>query len=172
MDHAAHLDETSVALAELMAQRRGDRRIACAESFTAGLLCQTLAAVEGAGSWFSGGVVTYRPEQKRSLLGVRAASVVSEQAATEMAVGATQLFGTAAAVATTGVAGPGVSDGEPPGTVVIGWCVDGVVGATTLHLPGRPGEVVLRGTRAALGALARALGDAEPHGTGDACGAG
>jgi nicotinamide-nucleotide amidase len=172
MDHASNLDDSSVALAELMAQRRGDRRIACAESFTAGLLCQTLAAVDGAGSWFSGGVVTYRPEQKRSLLGVRAASVVSEQAAAEMAMGATQLFGTAAAVATTGVAGPGVSDGEPPGTVVIGWCVDDIVGATTLHLPGRPEEVVRRGARAALGALARALASSESHGTGDARGAG
>lgn len=155
------LDPTIVALAELMSRRRGHRTIACAESFTAGLLSQAMAAVEGSGEWFAGGVVTYGTAQKRSVLGVRSTSVVSEGCAVQMALGAAKLFATDAAVATTGVAGPGDQEGRPPGTVVIGWAVDGRWGATTLELPGRPQEVILRGVRTALTALSRAMTDAD-----------
>ncbi len=156
----ARLDDSVAALAELMSRRRGGRSIACAESFTAGLLSQALASVDGSGEWFAGGVVTYTTASKRSVLGVRAASVVSEGCAVQMALGAARLFGTDAAVATTGVAGPADQDGRPPGTVVIGWCVDGVHGARSLELPGGPEQVIHRGVRAALTSMSGALTDA------------
>lgn len=153
----ARLDDSVAALAELMARRRGGRTIACAESFTAGLLSQALASVEGSGEWFAGGVVTYTTESKRSVLGVRAVSVVSEGCAVQMALGAARLFGTDAAVATTGVAGPSGQDGRAPGTVIVGWCVDGEHGAHTVELPGPPEQVIHRGVRAALTSLSGAL---------------
>lgn len=163
-EESARLDDSVAALAELMARRRSGRSIACAESFTAGLLSQALASVEGSGDWFAGGVVTYTVASKRSVLGVRAASVVSEGCAVQMALGAARLFGTHAAVATTGVAGPGDQDGRPPGTVIIGWSVDGAHGAHTLELPGGAEQVIHRGVRAALTALSGALTHA--HGAG------
>jgi nicotinamide mononucleotide (NMN) deamidase PncC len=49
--------------------------------------------------------VAYQAETKRSLLHVTAPSVLSEQAATEMARGAADLFAARVAVATTGVLG-------------------------------------------------------------------
>jgi PncC family amidohydrolase len=156
-EQPARLDDSVAALAELMSRRRGGRTVACAESFTAGLLSQALASVEGSGEWFAGGVVTYTTASKRSVLGVRAGSVVSEGCAVQMALGAARLFGTDAAVATTGVAGPSEQDGRAPGTVVIGWCVDGVHGAQLLELPGSPEQVIHRGVRAALTSLSGAL---------------
>ena len=159
-EEAARLDDSVAALAELMSRRRGGRSIACAESFTAGLLSQAMASVEGSGDWFAGGIVTYTTASKRSVLGVRAASVVSEGCAVQMALGAARLFGTDAAVATTGAAGPSGQEGRSPGTVVIGWCVDGVHGARTMELPGPPEQVVHRGVRAALTSLSGALTDA------------
>lgn len=161
------LDPTIVALAELMARRRNGRSIACAESFTAGLLCQAMAAVEGSGEWFAGGAVTYMTEAKRSVLKVRAGSVVSEGCAVQMALGAARLFGTDAAVATTGVAGPEPQEGREPGTVVVGWVVDGVFGATTTELSGDPQQVILRGVRTALTAISRAMTDADDPRSGD-----
>lgn len=155
------IDTTALALAELMARRRGGRLVACAESFTAGLLCQTMAAVEGSGDWFAGGVVAYRTEQKRSVLGVCATRAISEGCAVQMALGAAKLFGTTAAVATTGVAGPTEQEGHEPGTIIIGWVVDGEYGTTSLSLPGRPEEIIQRGVRTALTALSRAMTDAD-----------
>ena len=154
-------DDRLIAQAELMSRRRGGRTVACAESFTSGLLSQSIAAAEGSSKWFLGGVVTYMTEAKRSVLGVTSGRVVHEQAAQEMALGAARLFGVDAAVATTGVAGPDELEGNPPGTVVIGWAVDGRAGSSVHYFAGPPSEVVRRGVSAALTQLAAALGDVE-----------
>jgi nicotinamide-nucleotide amidase len=153
-------DPTLETLAELMSRRLGGRQLACAESFTAGALCQALVSVEGSGNWFRGGLVSYQSNVKQELLGVRPGPVVEESAAREMAAGVARLLRADAAVATTGVAGPASQDGRPPGVVIIGWCVDGRTGAETLELPGDPRDIVSRGTRAALAFLSTALVEA------------
>lgn len=151
-------DEVLTQLARRVAEQLGDRTLASAESFTAGLIAQSIASVDGSGEWFHGGVVAYRPEIKQSLLGVEDGPVITESCAMQMARGAAERFGTDVALATTGVAGPGPEEGRPPGTVVIGWCIDGSTGAVTFDLAGPPGTLVQRGSRAALEQLARLLG--------------
>ncbi len=144
------------------------RTVAVAESFTAGLLSQSLATAEGASEWFCGGVVAYQVRTKRSVLDVTADDVVTEAAAVQMAEGVARLMGAEVGVATTGVAGPDDQDGVPAGTAVIGWTVGGRSGAHALHLDGDPEQVVHAGARAALECLCELLegsGD-QPSGSG------
>ena len=54
---------------------------------------------------------------KRSVLGVTAETVVSEESVKQMAEGAQRVLGADVAIAVTGVAGPDEQDGQPVGTV-------------------------------------------------------
>lgn len=153
------MDQTLSALAELAAQRRNGRTIACAESCTAGLVAQSLASAENASEWFRGGVVAYSSEVKWDVLGVTRGPVVEESAAREMAEGVAKLLGADVGVSTTGVAGPGAQEGRPAGTLVVGWWVEGSAGADTLHFDGDTETVILKGTRATLARLAATLSE-------------
>ncbi len=95
-----------------------------AESLTAGLVCATLGAVPGVSAVLRGAVVAYTWETKQALLGVEpemlhAVGAVSEQVAAQMVAGARRALGADLAVSTTGVAGPGPSEGVPAGTVYL-----------------------------------------------------
>lgn len=160
-ERISDLDSTLTALAELMARRRGGRLISCAETFTGGLLSRALSAVDGAEEWFAGGIVVQRDRERRQVLGVSSSDPISEGCAVQMAIGAATLFGTGAAVAATGVGGPEPVGGRSPGTIVIGWVVDGRWGSSTLELPGTTREISLRTVRTALTALSRAMTDAD-----------
>jgi PncC family amidohydrolase len=151
------MDPTLQSLATEACERRGERMIATAESFTGGLVAQALAAVPASAGFFRGGLVAFQPEVKQRLLGVSAGPVVTKHTAIEMARGVAVLLGADAAVSTTGVAGPEPMEGLPPGTAVIGWCIDGIAGAETFRFPGAAGEVVAAGARAALSRLAAVL---------------
>ncbi len=94
--------------------------LAVAESVTGGYMAGRICAVPGASKVFRGGVVAYTPEMKRSVLGVSAGPVVSEEAAMEMAEGVRRLTGADIGLATTGVAGPDALEGQRPGTVFVG----------------------------------------------------
>ena len=98
--------------------------IAAAESLTGGLVCSALVDVPGASAVLRGSVTAYATELKAQVLGVDAARLASvgpvdAQVAQEMADGVAQLLGADVAVATTGVAGPGLADGHEAGTVYI-----------------------------------------------------
>jgi PncC family amidohydrolase len=162
----ADLDSTVVALAELMSRRRGGRWIACAETATGGLLSRALCAVEDSADWFAGGIVVPERDRRRRVLGVRAPDEVSEGSAVQMALGAQRLLGADAAVALTGTQGADPEGHAAPGTVVVGWVVDGRFGATTLQLPGAGQELALRAVRTALTSLSRAMTDADDGGGG------
>lgn len=115
--------EVSAEAAQLL-QLLGDRdwSLGTAESLTGGLLSATIVAVPGASQVFAGSVVAYDPAVKIGLLGVSADLVdrvgtVDEQVAVEMALGARRALRVDLALATTGVAGPGPSEGHPAGTV-------------------------------------------------------
>jgi nicotinamide-nucleotide amidase len=133
------------------------RLIATAESCTAGRVAEVLACVEKASEFLCGGLVAYQEETKRRLLGVKADSVLTAEAAMEMASGAARLFRAAVTVATTGVAGDETEEGTPPGTVYIGTFVDGAVSATEHHFDGAPQEVCDRARHEALLQLIAAL---------------
>ena len=79
--------------------------------------------VPGASRYFLGGIVVYSDKSKVKSLGVREATLrvngaVSEQAASEMATGVREHFGSDYGIAITGLAGPGgASFGRPIGLV-------------------------------------------------------
>lgn len=116
--------------------------VAVAESLTGGALAATLAKAEGAGEWFAGGVVAYTTATKNRVLGVPEGPVVTAAAARAMALGVLDLTGADAAVAVTGVGGPGHEEGSPPGTVFICAAVGGVTRDFAHTFPGGPPEVV------------------------------
>ncbi|MBS9532746.1 competence/damage-inducible protein A [Mycobacterium sp. M1] len=149
---------------ELIARALAGRRIATAESCTAGLLAARLADVAGASEYLVGGVVSYANEAKTELLGVDAGLIaehgaVSEPVAEAMAAGALQRFSADTAVAITGIAGPGGGSPEKPvGTVC--FCVrlsSGEKLTRTTRLPGDRTDVRERSTTVAMHLLRRAL---------------
>jgi nicotinamide-nucleotide amidase len=102
-----------------------------AESLTGGLIGARIVNVPGASEVFRGTIGAYATDVKRSVLGVTAESVVSEDAARQMAEGAQRVLGADVGIAVTGVAGPTEQDGVPVGTVCF-----------AIALPGRPTEAV------------------------------
>jgi nicotinamide-nucleotide amidase len=99
------------------------RRLATAESCTAGWIAKALTDVAGSSNWFECGYVTYSDAAKQRDLGVPAQTLgefgaVSEQTARAMAAGALRVPGVSVAIAVTGIAGPdGGTAAKPVGTV-------------------------------------------------------
>ncbi|MGE5693933.1 MAG: competence/damage-inducible protein A [Candidatus Sericytochromatia bacterium] len=140
------------------------RRIATAESCTAGLMAARLTERAGSSEYVVGGVVAYANEAKADVLGVDAALIdkhgaVSEPVAEAMADGALRRFGADTAVAITGIAGPGGgSEEKPVGTVCFSVMLAGAPAQTrTLRLPGNRSDVRERSTTVAMHLLRRAL---------------
>ena len=148
-----------------VAQLLAGRRIATAESCTAGLLAARLTDRAGSSEYVMGGVVVYSNEAKAKLLGVdpdliERHGAVSEPVAEAMAQGALQRFGADTAVAITGIAGPGGGTPEKPvGTVCFTVALaDGRQDTRTLRLPGNRSDVRERSTAVAMHMLRRLLG--------------
>ncbi|MDR0457679.1 MAG: CinA family protein [Burkholderiaceae bacterium] len=102
--------------------------MATAESCTGGLIAAACTDQAGSSDWFDRGWVTYSNAAKTQLLGVPADLIerhgaVSASVARALALGARERAGVQAAVAVTGVAGPGGGPDKPVGTVWFGWCV-------------------------------------------------
>jgi nicotinamide-nucleotide amidase len=119
--------------------RLGDRgwTLGVAESVTGGLIGARLANVPGASATFRGTIGAYASDVKRSVLGVTADRVVSEESATQMAVGAQRVLGADVGIAVTGVAGPTEQDNQAVGTVCFGISLPGHDPfASTVRLPG------------------------------------
>lgn len=112
-------------LARTIRTRLDGRGLAVAESCTAGAVAVALTTAGDGASWLRGSLVAYQEAVKRSLLGVEAESLVSPEAAGEMARGITDLLRADVAIATTGVLGDEPVDGVDPPTVVIATLVDG-----------------------------------------------
>jgi nicotinamide-nucleotide amidase len=111
-------------------------RIVAAESCTGGLIAALLTEIAGASDVFERGFVTYSNRAKTELLGVPAELIahhgaVSEAVARKMAEGALQNSPADAALAITGIAGPGGGTAEKPvGLVHVSAAR---TGKTTLH---------------------------------------
>jgi nicotinamide-nucleotide amidase len=143
------------------------RRVATAESCTAGLLAARLTERPGSSDYVMGGVVAYSNQAKGELLGVDPALIeehgaVSEPVADAMADGALRRFEADTAVAITGIAGPGGGTEEKPvGTVC--WSVkttDGRGITRTIRLPGDRADIRDRSTTMAMHLLRRVLSEA------------
>ncbi len=116
--------------------------LATAESCTGGMIAAACTELSGSSSWFERGFVTYSNLAKMDLLGVPAQllerdGAVSEPVARAMALGAMRQAPVQAAVAVTGVAGPGGgSAAKPVGTVWFGWNIGGAVSTEMRHFDG------------------------------------
>lgn len=151
---------------DLVARLLAGRRIATAESCTAGLVAARLTDRPGSSDYVAGGVVAYSNEAKVELLGVDPALIaehgaVSEPVAEAMAAGALRRFGADTAVAITGIAGPGGGTEEKPvGTVCFTvMLADGRAVTRTLRLPGNRSDIRERSTTVAMHLLRRLLTD-------------
>jgi nicotinamide-nucleotide amidase len=142
------------------------RRIATAESCTAGLLAARLTDRPGSSAYVTGGVVAYANEAKVELLGVDPGLIerhgaVSEPVADAMAEGALRRFEADTVVAITGIAGPeGGTEEKPVGTVC--WSVrlaDGRGITRTVRLPGDRADIRDRSTTVAMHLLRRVLSE-------------
>lgn len=106
------------------------KKIAFAESFTAGRVAASLISVPGASAVVNEGVVAYSNHAKQTRLGVRAETLqnygaVSTQTAYEMAAGLLRDGDTDIAVATTGIAGPKSDDTKSPwGCALSPWATE------------------------------------------------
>src|SRR5712671_3773991 len=131
------VDDETMEYAVLERLRGRGWSLGVAESLTGGLIGARIVNVEGASDTFRGTIGSYATDVKRALLGVTAASVVSEQAAREMAEGAQRVLGADVGIAATGVAGPTEQDGVAVGTVYFGLAIPGLpTEAVSTRLPG------------------------------------
>jgi nicotinamide-nucleotide amidase len=165
-EHVYGDGDEDLAAAVLQRARARAIRIAVAESCTGGLIGTRLTEIPGSSDVFVGGVIAYDNRVKvehlevpESLLSEHGA--VSEQVARLMADGAARKFGVPAALAVTGVAGPGGgSPTKPVGTVWLACALGGVTEAKRVLFPGTRHEIRARAAQAALHMLLRRLSEA------------
>ena len=123
-----------------------------------------MAAVPGSSDVFVGGVVAYDDKVKRELLGVSQTllerhGAVSEEVVSAMVAGAQQRFGVDAALAVTGIAGPGGGTKEKPvGTVWLAARSGQETRVLKRVFPGDRAEVRARSAQAVLDLLRRLIG--------------
>ncbi|MCM3659851.1 CinA family protein [Georgenia satyanarayanai] len=162
MANTPHLTDDAQQLARTVAEHAIDRgvTVATAESLTSGQIAVHLGAAPNAGTWFSGGAVTYTVEAKQKALGVPDVPVISEACARTMAEGAARLLGADCAVAVTGVGGPDRQEDQPVGTVFIAIHTPAGTTCEKHHFDGDPQEILDATTARALKLLGAGLEDA------------
>lgn len=99
--------------------KRSGKKLALAESCTAGYIAKRVTDVPGASEVFECGIVSYSNEIKTKLLGVSEQTLAEQGAvcadvARQMAEGVRRLSGADIAVSVTGIAGPDPSEGGKP----------------------------------------------------------
>jgi len=120
-------DEEILALASMVIKEFGEMnmQVATAESCTGGLIGGAITSVDGSSSVYGRGFITYSNQAKTDLLGVEPGTLedhgaVSVECASQMATGALEAANANAAVAVTGIAGPGGgTETKPVGLVYI-----------------------------------------------------
>ncbi len=134
--------------------------LATAESCTGGWVGQLLTSLPGSSHWYERGFITYANAAKIEMLDVPAELIanhgaVSEETASAMAAGALAHSHAQAALAISGIAGPGGgTPHKPVGLVCYGWALtDGTVLSSTCRLDGDREEIRSRAVAAALRGL-------------------
>ncbi len=135
--------------------------LAVAESATGGQLAALITDAPGASDYFLGGTVVYSRAAKEAL-GVPASvldahGTIADETTRALASAVRSAFGAGAAVATTGVAGPGDSEGKPAGTFHIAVDVGGEIASVSTRYSTTRVEFKRRGALEALYLLWRQL---------------
>lgn len=141
--------------------RRRGLTLAVAESATSGQLASLITDAPGASDYFLGGSVVYSRAAKEAL-GVAPSildehGTIAEETTRELARAVRARTGANAAVATTGVAGPGGADGKEPGTLHVAVDIGGRVTTQTTRYSTTRVEFKRRGAVEALYLLWRDL---------------
>jgi nicotinamide-nucleotide amidase len=138
--------------------------LATAESCTGGWVGQLLTSLPGSSQWYERGFITYANAAKIEMLGVPEDTLathgaVSEETASVMAAGALKHSHAQAALAISGIAGPGGGTPQKPvGLVCYGWALsDGTRMSSTCRLDGDREEIRSRAVAAALRGLIELL---------------
>mgnify|MGYP001405488344 FL=1 len=139
--------------------------LATAESCTGGWVGQLLTSLAGSSQWYERGFITYANAAKIEMLGVPQATLeshgaVSEETAMAMATGALKHSHAQAALAISGIAGPGGGTPQKPvGLVCYGWALtDGTLMSSICRLDGDREEIRSRAVAAALRGLIELIG--------------
>jgi nicotinamide-nucleotide amidase len=140
------------------------KMLALAESCTGGMVAQAVTSVAGSSTWFDRGFVTYSNQAKAEMLNVSNATLnkygaVSEETATEMALGAINNSNADISGSITGIAGPtGGSAEKPIGTVCFAWATKNKrLVNVTKHFKGNRQEIREQASRVMLEGLLNML---------------
>lgn len=139
--------------------------VGAAESCTGGLVCGAITSIPGSSAILLGGVVSYHPAVKETVLGVSrdiidspTLGVVSAECASMMATGVRRVLGCDVSVSVTGIAGPGGEEpGKPVGTVWFGVADPSGVIEVLRHFEGSRDEVREQAVCCALSLLCEAI---------------
>jgi len=148
-------------IAELFIRKKWT--LAVAESCTGGLIAHSLTNVPGSSRFFLGGVIAYANDLKQDILGVLPQTIkkhgaVSQETAIEMALGIRRRTRAHAALAVTGIAGPGGgTPTKPVGTVFIACAAGPHVYFKKFHFVGSRRSIKEKTKRAAFAFLLECL---------------
>lgn len=148
-------------IGECLKERK--EKLAVAESCTGGFLSSLITSVSGSSLYFDRGFVTYSPESKVELLGVKKSTiekfdVVSYEVAMEMAEGVREKTKVDYSLSLTGFAGPtGGTPENPVGTVYIGFSYKNKVKAFRFNFTGNRKQIQILASYTALDILRRYL---------------
>jgi nicotinamide-nucleotide amidase len=123
--HIFGYDDISLEEALGMLLKEQGISLSTAESCTGGNIARLITSVPGSSAYYSGSVIAYKNRIKRDVLGVDEQvldqwGAVSREVVEQMARGVQELYGTDAAIATSGIAGPdGGTKDKPVGTTWI-----------------------------------------------------
>lgn len=162
--YTTNADETLEEAVVSLLSKKG-LTVTTAESCTGGLLSATLVNVAGASDVFGGGYITYSNKFKRKKIGVKKSTLkkygaVSEEVASEMAVGARKESKADVAVSITGIAGPGGGSAEKPvGLVYIGVAVKNRVFVNRYVFNGNRSKVRQSSVAAALSMIRKCVAE-------------
>jgi PncC family amidohydrolase len=129
-------DDTLEGVVHRLLAERGET-LAVAESLTGGLVAGRLTETPGASATFRGGVVVYATDLKSDLLGadIEQHPAVSTETAAVLAEGVRDRLHATWGLATTGVAGPDEQDGQPVGTLHLGFAGPDGTQTRSLQVP-------------------------------------
>jgi nicotinamide-nucleotide amidase len=157
------LDNKLIKLVEQIKLESAGKFIATAESCTGGLVASYLTSIPGSSEYFSTGIVSYSNEAKIKLLNVNKKTLddfgaVSEEVASEMALGAIRISGSDLAISVTGVAGPdGGTISKPIGMVCFGIATSQSVKTVTHNFLGDRHEIRKQSCQVSLNLILEAL---------------
>ena len=125
--------------------------ISTCESFTGGLLANSLMQYPSSSSYFRGGLILYSVKEKAKFLEENIKNPVTEEVALKLAIKTRERFETDLAVSTTGVAGPGEDDfGNQEGLMYIATATAKGARAKKFQLKKDRSGVIIAGVALAL----------------------